>query len=84
MPIRIRVPIYFFLDFVCFMLGFFCVSVVPAHVWCLLLFSLVLLAGFCFLLFAFCSLLSAYLFLLLLFLLLAFCSLSLLLSAGCF
>ena len=57
---------------------------VPAHVWCLLLFSLVLLAGFCFLLFAFCSLLSASVFLLLLFLLLAFCSLSLLLSACCF
>ena len=40
-------------------LGFFflmlLVFVLPAHVWCLLLFSLVLLAGFCFLLFAFLS-----------------------------
>ena len=75
----------FFLGcFFCFFLGFFFVSVVADHVWCLLLFSLVLLAGFCFLLFAFCSLLSASLFLLLLFLLLAFCFLSLLLSACCF
>ena len=32
---------------------------VPAHVWCLLLFSLVLLAGFCFLLFAPCFLLPS-------------------------
>ena len=37
---------------------------VPAHVWCLLLFSLVLLAGFCFLLFAFapCFLLPSFCF----------------------
>ena len=53
-----------------FLWGPMCLSfcfLVPAHVWCLSLFSLVLLAGFCFLL--------------LLFLFLAFCSLSLLLSA---
>ena len=75
----------FLKGFVCFFLVFFFfVSVVPDHVWCLLLFSLVLLAGFCFLLFVFCSLLSASLFLFLLFLLLAFCFLSLLLSACCF
>ena len=34
----------------------------PAHVWCLLLFSLVLLAGFCFLLFAPCFLLPSFCF----------------------
>ena len=53
-----------------FFLGlFFCFcdvfSVVPAHVWCLLLFSLVLLAGFCFLLFAPCFLLPSFCWLLL-------------------
>ena len=63
--------------FVVLLVFLFFVFVVPADVWCLLLFSVVLLAGFCFLL-------SASLFLLLLFLLLAFCSLSLLLSACCF
>ena len=37
---------YFFQDVFLFLVGIFFVSVVPDHVWCLLLFSLVLLAGF--------------------------------------
>ena len=45
MPSCFRSFLLFFLMFLVF--------VVPAHVWCLLLFSLLLLAGFCFLLFAF-------------------------------
>ena len=65
-----------------FLFGIVFVSVVPAHVWCLLLFSLVLLAGFllfapCFLLPSFCLLLLASCFLLSVvsfcFLLFAFC-----------
>ena len=59
---------------------------VPAHVWCLLLFSLVLLAGFCFLLFAPCFLLplSAFAVCASCFLLSIASAFCLLLSASCF
>ena len=80
---------YFFRNLFCFVLGFFFVSVVPAHVWCLLLFSLVLLAGFCFLLFAFapCFLLPSFCFCCFCFLLSAlyrFCFLLVAFGVSCF